>query len=305
MRSYQRLSVVEVATGVRPEDPARFRGHLRDELVDDGERRVLCDLSIKGRTGEMAILEELSLSPAHLQRDDLLGASAYRGFRRQLDILKGLDADNLALRRLLWDLPLTIMIGMQSRIIDHPEIPERDPTPTPLLGINQCAGWVAGGQMLQLIDASAGRLRMEPSPVLVGTDHLGDPNPTVLSPYSTRRRRRLEVRRDDGMLQIDDEHRDSFADPDGIERVLHNWKVRARADEETGVLMSIDVSSGALPWVECPSAAGSGGRLVGRRFDELETLIATEFTGITTCTHLNDTLATLAAVPELLAETPS
>ena len=294
----ERLSVVEVAGGETPEAPAAFHGRLRDRRLRGDELVELVELAIAGRTGELAVLD---VTPAGLAPEGLLGASAYRGFRRRLDVLATGDAEELALRRLLWDLPLTIMIGMQPRIIEHPLVPVRAAMPNPPPGVDQCAGWVAGGQMLQLIEATDGRLRMTPSPVLVGGDHLGDPEPTVLPPFSTRRRRRLRVGLEDGVLVISDVHRDSFADPEGVERVLHNWIVSATADPDDLVIESVEVSSGALPWVECPTAAGSGGRLVGRRFDELEALITTEFTGITTCTHLNDTLLTMAAVPELLA----
>ena len=257
--------------------------------------------SFSGRSGEGSVLEELVLSPQDLAPPDLVGKSAFRGFRRLLEPMTTGNVDVLAQRRLLWDLPLALMISMRSRVPSDPDTMEPQEMPDPLPGVNQCAGWQDGGEMVQVIRRQGGRLTMTPSPILVGDDHLGDPEPVTLVPFGTRRRRRLQVWFAGTDIVINDVQRDSYADEDGIEHSLHHWIVSATADSATNTLTKLDVSSGALPWVECPSAAGSAQRLVGLRFDELEHLVAAEFVGITTCTHLNDTLATLSAVPELLA----
>jgi len=51
-----------------------------------------------------------------------------------------------------------------------------------------------------------------------------------------------------------------------------------------------------LPWVECPQAAASAGRLAGRPVADLRPTVRAEFLGPTTCTHLTDTLRALEDV---------
>ena len=54
-----------------------------------------------------------------------------------------------------------------------------------------------------------------------------------------------------------------------------------------------------LPWPECPAAAASASRLGGQPVANLRDVVRQEFTGITTCTHLNDLLRSLADVATL------
>jgi hypothetical protein len=53
--------------------------------------------------------------------------------------------------------------------------------------------------------------------------------------------------------------------------------------------------------MECPGAVASAGRLVGMRLAELRTWVRREMTGASTCTHLNDTLRSLADVSALVS----
>jgi hypothetical protein len=61
----------------------------------------------------------------------------------------------------------------------------------------------------------------------------------------------------------------------------------------------IAAEAGRLPWVECPSAGLSAGRLDRVTPAELDQALGTGFGGISTCTHLNDTLRMLMDVPDL------
>ena len=65
--------------------------------------------------------------------------------------------------------------------------------------------------------------------------------------------------------------------------------------------LSCDANVGVLPWVECPSAAASATRLAGTPAADLRERIRDTFVGTSTCTHLNDTLRALAALPPTLA----
>jgi hypothetical protein len=84
---------------------------------------------------------------------------------------------------------------------------------------------------------------------------------------------------------------------------LHEWHVSVGVDGE-GRFVDIEAQPGRLPWAECPSASASAALLAGCTPDEVEPVVARAFEGIGTCTHLDDTLRSLAEVPDLLALLP-
>jgi hypothetical protein len=296
----ERRVLLEVEPGSGALAPKRFSATLTDTV---GEAAApTCELLLRGGTDEAGDLIDLELEGASTPLlDELVGQSSMRGLRRRLDPLRAGSPELVALRRLLWDLPIALMISSQALMVDHPAIPAPMPMLGGMPGVDQCSGWRRGGQMLTLIEESGGVLRTELSDETVTDDHLGDPAPLPLAPMATRRRRRIRVERDADRIELLDHQRDSYADPDGIERALHHWIVRGEAAGLPPAVESISVEARALPWLECPAAAGSAQRLVGRPLAEIEGLVRAEFGGITTCTHLNDTLLALSSVPELLA----
>jgi hypothetical protein len=127
-----------------------------------------------------------------------------------------------------------------------------------------------------------------------------------LPPEGMRRRRRIDVgpTDTDGTSAFETHFRDSHVDPDGIERVVHEYLVRGRVDEELGTITEIESEARVLPWFECPGALGSAQRVVGVPLHDLRQTIRSEFTGLSTCTHLNDTLRALAVLAPLLDRRP-
>ena len=295
----ERHVLLEVQPGSGAMSPKRFLATLTDTVA--GADEPVCSLLLRGGTDEASELVDLELEGASTPLlATLAGQSSMRGLRRRLDPLREGPPELVALRRLLWDLPIALMISSQALMVDHPAIPAPMPMLGGMPGVDQCSGWRRGGQMLTLIEEGGGVLRTELSDEIITDDHLGDPLPLPLAPMATRRRRRIRVGRVAGRLELLDHQRDSYADPDGVERALHHWIVRGEAAGEPPTIESIAVESRALPWRECPAAAGSAQRLVGRPLADAEGLVGAEFTGITTCTHLNDTLVALSSIPELL-----
>jgi hypothetical protein len=143
-----------------------------------------------------------------------------------------------------------------------------------------------------------------PAPVLerAGDDlswHAMDPLP----PHGMRRRRRLDVLGPEapgGPVRIDVHFRDSHADGGGAESVVHEYSVTGLVDRETHRVLDVSARAQVLPWLECPAAVASAAMLVGRRLEELRPWVRRELTGVRTCTHLNDTLRSLADVAVLL-----
>jgi hypothetical protein len=179
-----------------------------------------------------------------------------------------------------------------------------------------CAGWASDATILNTVRA-AGEIPTPFGPAApVVVDLSDDPfawhatEPLVA--HGMRRLRRLDVY----ALDVDgasggdagDQHgfdvhfRDSHVDEDGNETVLHEYTVAGSVDVASGTISTIEAKAKVLPWVECPGAIGSERRLLGRQLMELRDMVLAELVGTTTCTHLNDTLRSLAGLDELMSQ---
>lgn len=169
-----------------------------------------------------------------------------------------------------------------------------------------CAGWATGASLLTEADRLGrvphARGPVAPPLVCVGDDeawHQVDP----MSPHAMRRWRRLDVWRPapEGPVEVEAFFRDSHVDVDRIETVVHEYLVTATLEPDSLTFGDIRAEVAVLPWPECPSAAASARRLLGSRPGDLRTRVRSDFTGTSTCTHLNDTLRSLACLPDLVA----
>ena len=232
--------------------------------------------------------------------DALIGGSAHRGFRRSLrDIAE--DAAGV-LVQLLDDLPVALMLS--GRVPRAAGIALGEPGRQ--LPIDVCAGWTDGGTLVRGLTAQGPPLVIGPPAGPVAP--IGDPEawhpcagPT---PRSTRRHRRIDAWVEHDRLQLDSWFRDSHVGDDGVERVVHEYGVRAAADLPSFALVACDAVAGHLPYPECPNAATSSGRLVGSPLDALRKTVPSALTGSSTCTHLNDALRALSGVRALVAPLP-
>ena len=64
-------------------------------------------------------------------------------------------------------------------------------------------------------------------------------------------------------------------------------------------MLEATADAGPLPAPECPAAAASISRIVGREVSTLRDLVRHGFSGPSTCTHLNDVIRSLADVRTL------
>ena len=93
--------------------------------------------------------------------------------------------------------------------------------------------------------------------------------------------------------------RDTYAEVDGTESVLHEYGVRATI--RNGRILDIQATPRVLPQVECPAAAAAVGDLVGEPVRQLGRRVRELLAGVRSCTHLNDLLRSLSCIPRLLA----
>ena len=87
--------------------------------------------------------------------------------------------------------------------------------------------------------------------------------------------------------------------------MVHEYLVSGRIDRGDRTFTAVRAEALVLPWVECPNALASAGRLVGTPISDLRARVRAEFVGVSTCTHLNDTLRSLADMDPWLDPTPA
>ena len=168
-----------------------------------------------------------------------------------------------------------------------------------------CAGWKAGGTIM--VGMAAGVPPVVTGPDAPTLDRADDPwawheVPGALPALVMRRRRRIDVvpAPDDATVLVDAHFRDSHMDDEGTETVVHEYVIGLVLDGRDLRVVDSSATPRVLPWFECPEAAGSAERLVGRPLDGLRASVRAEFLGTSTCTHLNDALRAFEDVPALV-----
>jgi hypothetical protein len=162
-----------------------------------------------------------------------------------------------------------------------------------------CAGWAHDATMMVTI-RTKGAIPMALGPPAPQLERPDDPwawhGMEPLPAHAMRRRRRLDLAPGH---ELDVHFRDSHMDEDLAESVVHEYSVTGAVDGATGTVTAMAARARVLPWMECPGAVASATRLVGMPVAELRGWVRREMTGATTCTHLNDTLRSLADVTAL------
>jgi hypothetical protein len=276
------------------------------------------------------VLTSISADPADDRVRALAGKKASAGFRRAVEeALPGEREAGTILYQVLDDLPTALLVSgyatLAARVTarasaqpgdgpspmsaaDRPAgmAPEGRPAAMALQTVDMCSGWVDGGVMISGLNKGVlpyfeGTLA--PSVENAGNhdDPLGWHAHGPLPPHAMRRRRRIDVWADDDLAHVEGFFRDSHVASDGVERVVHEYTVRAAVDRGTRSFRRCNADFGSLPWPECPGALASAGRLVGVSVDGLRRRVRDEFTGVGTCTHLNDTLRALEDVSALIS----
>jgi hypothetical protein len=287
-----------------------MHGVARDLLTTaGGEARELAAADLAAHlTAEHALTGLVTRPPLPSAAEALLGAVVGPGFRaKALAALPEEAEAGTLLNLLLDDLPGAALVSGVVRLAAG-TIPS---APRPLDEFldargDLCAGWAVDGTMLTIIreDGENPMTIGALAPPLLREDdpdawHRFEPLPA----HSTRRLRRLDVvapGRAGELATVDVFFRDSRFDADAVEHVVHEYSVRATADPSTATIVEIAAAADVLPWRECPGAVASAGRLAGMPAADLRRHVREQFTGTTTCTHLNDVLRGLADLGVLL-----
>jgi hypothetical protein len=218
---------------------------------------------------------------------------------------------------LLDDLPgATLVSGYSAQragVLDQPRRPPQDDAGNASGLVRMmasqddlCAGWAHEGTLMVTV-RSTGEIPVSTGPPAPSLERDDDPLAwhvmPSLPPHAMRRRRRLDVTGPGGGVEahrFDAHFRDSHVDQEGAEWVVHEYSAHGTFDMVGSRMLDVAAQAHVLPWMECPGALASAERLSGMPIADLRIRVRREFTGTSSCTHLNDTLRSLGDL-EVLA----
>jgi hypothetical protein len=296
-------------------------GDLRGDAVQIGRAR---DVRV-GAAGHLAVLDEASVTttlayadhyrlvaidsdPGRAALQQLVGTSVSTGFRAAVAEFVPEDLEQATLlHALLDDLPGAALVSgyaLGAAGVQH----ERKPGAPRLQIEGLCAGFQKGGTIMVAVD-SGGSPPVVTGPLAPSLVHdVGEWHALRdMGAHDMRRWRCLDVvpgASPDDDVQVEAYFRDSHVDPAGVETVIHEYTVTAVVDPRSATVVASSAVAHSLPWLECIEAEASGDRIAGRALRGLRKSVREEFVGVTTCTHLNDTLRSIDDVRALLAVLP-
>jgi hypothetical protein len=323
--SVRRTTTIEM---LRPDGVRRdlhLHGRGRDLLTAaDGTTTVLDAAAIDVVVDylDAVSVTALATTPEVPGLEQVLGRAAATGFRAAVDAAIDVEAfRGRPVYQLLDDIPVATLVSGYA-VVSAGVLPEGetdDPRPwrradgmAELQVADLCAGFQSGGTIMRAREDGT-RLGggAVTGPLAPSVERPDDPwawhefGPLV--PDGMRRRRRIDVRRspdDPALVEVDAFFRDSHLGEDGYETIVHEYVIDAAVDTRSLTFVRATATPRVLPWYECPQAAASAGRLVGRPLVGLRPSVRAEFLGPTTCTHLNDTLRALEDVGALIRSLP-
>ena len=273
------------------------------EAVKVGAANVLA--TVDGASRE---LQTFRSSPEIPALQSLIGSVVGPGFRAKADDVVAAEREAHSLLYLLLDdLPGAGLVSGYA-MLDADAVPKSRPDEYLFARSDLCAGWASDGSMMVMIREHGQNPTPlgPPAPDLPRTDDAESWHEMAsLPPTGMRRIRRIDVLPPAAPSEphrVDVFFRDSYANTEGAESVVHEYRVAAGVDSATRTIVDIEATADVLPWMECPAAVGSAGRLVGHGLADLRPWVRETFVGTSTCTHLNDVLRGLSDVGVLLDE---
>ncbi|WP_236791984.1 DUF2889 domain-containing protein [Amycolatopsis sp. GM8] len=275
-----------------------------------GEARTAGVSRVRGRVDypRNAALAEIDTDPALAGVQRLIGTPVASGFRAKVVEAVPVAAGARAIVHLLLDdLPGAVLVsGYAVHAHDGHVDMRHDRTQAEAFAagrLDLCSGFRRDGTMLVQL-SETGIFPMPTGPVAPDLESPADPagwhEYETLPVGAIRRRRRMDVTREDGFFRVDAMFRDSYVDSGGLELVIHEYTLDAVIDPAELRIETIEAVPRVLPWVECPVAAASAGALAGRTVGDLRPWVRAQLAGTSTCTHLNDLLRSLNDVDGLV-----
>jgi hypothetical protein len=271
----------------------------RDAIAGEGGTvRVLDEVTVRAHLAER-VIDDIDAEPADARLTQLLGTRVGPGFRSTIATVFPDEVRRAGLLNLLLDdwVGASLVSGYA---VQHTAITlgieEKLPAGTADRMAGICAGFAEDASLV-LYAKRNGTIPSVRGPVAPPLDPDGMHAASPLRAHGMRRFRRLDLTPDGG---FDAHFRDSHVDGDGVETIVHEYTVSGTVDVSARTIASVAATVRVLPWQECPGAIGSAARIEGMTLSELRNRVRGEFVGVSTCTHLNDTLRAIADLDALL-----
>jgi hypothetical protein len=268
-----------------------------DGTAEGGAPSVVAEVRLRLVVDETTrAVVEVEADPPEPALAALVGRSVGPGFRRAVaEAVPEHRHRRTLLHLLLDDLPGAGLVSGYAVLRDVP-IPFTRGADGRGMALDLCAGWAADGSMMRTADATGlvPTPQGPPAPALEPDD---DPRAWhAMAPLPVggmRRRRRLDLRPAAGGHRFEVHFRDSHQGEDA-ETVLHEYLLASRLRPDAMAVAEVVPEARVLPWAECPGALGSAAAVVGVGLDDLDAVVRRDNVGVSSCTHLNDTLRSLA-----------
>ncbi|MET4132881.1 hypothetical protein ABIE62_002022 [Porphyrobacter sp. MBR-155] len=290
-------------------EPWDMVGRARDLLtpVDGGEPQVLATGGFQITCSPLREILKVAVAPDHPAAGQLVGVRAGGASRHALASIMG-DIQGTPTFQLLDDYAGASLVAgwiwSQWRS-DWATGPQRA-TQKSTAGRNGrmddiCTGFAVGSSAFKS-DGSPDNTNQsftEVGPLENPDDPIGwHPMPFQQGPQK-RRARRIDLWRAEGVIMVDAGFQDSGSNPAGGRTAIHEYRVHAEIDAESGVLLALQALPLILPFRECPGASVKATRLIGKPVAEFRPLVLETLPSTMGCTHLNDVLRALADIPSL------
>ncbi len=250
------------------------------------------------------IVREIRSRPGMPGLASLVGESAMSGFRKRLAaVTAGTGAvAGTPLCQLLDDVPGATLVSGSAwqQWYDMAEYRKLKADVSARVMRDVCTGYQDGSSALNPDGTLRWEQRRQPA---VDIDAVGDRlawhRHARPAGVTMRRARRIDVWTAGPVIHVDAFFQDSSTLPGGGRQSIHEYTLIAQADLETGTVQAVAPVPRVLPYHECPLAVGHVGALAGLPMGELRGAVLDRLRGPLGCTHLNDMLRALAAVPAL------
>jgi hypothetical protein len=284
--------------------PWCLEGRAQDLLTpaDGSAPSVVAHGSFSITASPLREILKVEVSPPHPRSHELVGVRAGGQSRVALVGIMG-DVRGTPLYQLLDDFAGASLVAGWIWSQWNPDWRKDRAIPEGAKGPREgvCTGFAPGASAL----ASDGSVEVNHSSTVVGPFNNPD-DPAgwhVLgeqqgSPQS-RRARRIDLWREDGLIKVDAAFQDSGPGPTGARIAIHEYRVHAEVDPASGVLVTMQVLPLILPFQECPGASIKATRMIGQKVGDFRNAVIDTLPTTMGCTHLNDVLRGLSDIPVL------
>jgi hypothetical protein len=287
-----------------------LHGRARDILtpMDGGDPVILAEDAMEAQA-EQRVICAIAADVPRPGLDQLVGARAGGHLRGAIDqVLHEERVSGSPLYLLLDDIAGTTLIAgwawtqWRDEVAIAQQFAHRDERLSHMEGV--CIGFRPGSSALGLERRIEDISSSIVPPIVRADDPLGWHAFPALDGPNMRRVRRIDLWRENGLIEINATFQDSAALPEGGRRGLHEYVISATADAAGERLLSLNASPHILPYPECPAATVNLHALLDTPLADMRTSVLATLGKTAGCTHLNDALRALAEVPRLAAQLP-